>query len=255
MVEENIGRNLKMNRRSRNIILLFLLFLSCSCYAGRPCKTRTASRINNVGIELPRDVVAKMYDFYEEPYYARVLIDSVYTFGGASKNGIYTFRVCYQPHYPEKCVVVLNSNAYCVKNEGFAYRRGVVEEVCSIIQKTKCDNTTMMEILKGVYIYIYEQYGLHYGRDFIPNDPPVLETTEEKERYILSKLSDQHKLYKLKDSLFADLQQLPDKLSALVKEMQGCDIIFLLRILTNFKVPISMVDCCPVNQNFLLIDR
>lgn len=38
----------------------------------------------------------------------------------------------------------------------------------------------MMEILKGVYIYIYEQYGLHYGRDFIPNDPPVLETTEEK---------------------------------------------------------------------------
>ena len=79
MVEENIGRNLKMNRMSRNIILLFLLFLSCSCYAGRPCKTRTAHRINNVGIELPRDVVAKMYDFYEEPYNARVLIDSVYT--------------------------------------------------------------------------------------------------------------------------------------------------------------------------------
>lgn len=95
-----------MNRISRNLILLFLLFLSCACYAGRPCKTRTAPRINNVGIELPRDVVAKMYDFYEEPYNARVLIDSVYTFGGASKNGVYTFRVCYQPHYPEKCVVV-----------------------------------------------------------------------------------------------------------------------------------------------------
>ena len=45
------------------------------------------------------------------------------------------------------------------------------------------------------------------------------------------------------------------KTSALVKEMQGCDIIFLLRILTNFKVPISMDACCPVNQNFLLIDR
>ena len=113
----------------------------------------------------------------------------------------------------------------------------------------------MMEILKGVYLYIYEQYGLHYGCDFIPNDPPILETTEEKERYILSKLSDQHKLYKLKDSLLADPQQLPDKLSALVKEMQGCDIIFLLRILTNFKVPISMDACCPVNQIFLLIDN
>ena len=55
--------------------------------------------------------------------------------------------------------------------------------------------------------------------------------------------------------MLAAPQHLPDKLSALVKEMQGCDIIFLLRILTNFKVPISMVDCCPVNQNFLLIDR
>ncbi|WP_293558553.1 hypothetical protein, partial [Prevotella sp.] len=60
-----------------------------------------------------------------------------------------------------------------------------------------------------------------------------LETTEEKERYILSKLSDQHNLYILKDSLLADPQHLPDKLSALVKEMQGCDIIFLLRILTG----------------------
>ena len=98
-----------------------------------------------------------MYDFYEEPYNARVLIDSVYTFGDASKNGIYTFRVCYQPHYPEKCVVVLNSNAYCLENEGFAYPTGVVEEVCSIIKSTKCDNKTMMEILKGVYLYIYEQ--------------------------------------------------------------------------------------------------
>lgn len=74
-----------MNRISRNLILLFLLSLSCACYAGRPCKTRTAYRINNVGIELPSDVVAKMYNFYDEPYYARVLIDSVYTFGGASK--------------------------------------------------------------------------------------------------------------------------------------------------------------------------
>ncbi|MDY5306899.1 MAG: hypothetical protein SPH01_00930, partial [Prevotella sp.] len=46
-------------------------------------------------------------------------------------------------------------------------------------------------------------------------------------------LSDQHKLFKLKDSLFADLQHLPDKLSALVEEMQDSDIIFLLRILTN----------------------
>ena len=176
---------------SRNLILLFLLFLSCSCYASRPRKTRTAHRINNVGIELPSDVVAKMYNFYDEPYYARVLIDSVYTFGGASKNGIYTFRVCYQPHYPEKCVIVLKGNAYCIENEGFACPTGVVEEVCGIVEKTKCDNTTMMEILKGVYLYIYEQYGLHYGCDFIPNDPPILETTEEKERYILSKLSDQ----------------------------------------------------------------
>ena len=91
----------------------------------------------------------------------------------------------------------------------------------------------MMEILKGAYLYIYEQYGLHYGCDFVPNDPPILETTEEKERYILSKLSDQHKLYELRDSLFADLQHLPDKLSALVEEMQDSDIIFLLRILTN----------------------
>ena len=222
-----------MNRISRNLILLFLLFLSCACYAGRPCKTRTAPRINNVGIELPRDVVAKMYDFYEEPYNARVLIDSVYTFGGASKNGVYTFRVCYQPHYPEKCVIVLKGNAYCLENEGFAYPTGVVEEVCSIIKSTKCDNKTMMEILKGVYLYIYEQYGLHYGCDFVPNDPPILETTEEKEKYILSKLSDQHNLYILKDSLLADPHHLPDKLSALVKEMQGCDIIFLLRILTN----------------------
>lgn len=222
-----------MNRISRNLILLFLLFLSCSCYASRPCKTRTASRINNVGIELPRNLVAKMYDFYEEPYYARVLIDSVYTFGGASKNGIYTFRVCYQPHYPEKCVVVLNSNAYCVKNEGFAYPTGVVEEVCSIVKSTKSDNKTIMEILKGLYLYIYEQYGLHYGRDFIPNDPPILETTEEKEKYILSKLSDRHNLYKLKDSLLAAPQHLPDKLSALAEKMEDCDMIFLLRILTG----------------------
>ncbi len=233
MVEENIGRNLKMNRRSRNLILLFLLFLSCACYAGRPCKTRTASRINNVGIELPSDVVAKMYDFYEEPYYARVLIDSVYTFGGASKNGIYTFRVCYQPHYPEKCVIVLKGNAYCIENEGFACPTGVVEEVCGIIEKTNCDNTTMMKILKGVYLYIYEQYGLHYGCDFIPNDPPIIETTEEKEKYILSKLSDQHNLYILKDSLLADPQHMPDKLSALAEKMEDCDMIFLLRILTG----------------------
>ena len=112
-----------MNRMSRNLILLFLLFLSCSCYASRPRKTRTAPRINNVGIELPRNLVAKMYNFYDEPYYARVLIDSVYTFGGASKNGIYTFRVCYQPHYPEKCVIVLKGNAYCIENEGFGLTR------------------------------------------------------------------------------------------------------------------------------------
>ncbi len=36
MVKENIGRNLNMNRISRNLILLFLLFLSCSYYAGSP---------------------------------------------------------------------------------------------------------------------------------------------------------------------------------------------------------------------------
>ncbi|WP_308234429.1 hypothetical protein [uncultured Prevotella sp.] len=186
-----------------------------------------------MGIELPSDVVAKMYNFYDEPYYARVLIDSVYTFGGASKNGIYTFRVCYQPHYPEKCVIVLKGNAYCIENEGFACPTGVVEEVCGIVEKTKCDNTTMMEILKGVYLYIYEQYGLHYGCDFIPNDPPILETTEEKERYILSKLSDQHNLYILKDSLLADPHHLPDKLSALAEKMEDCDMIFLLHILTG----------------------
>lgn len=179
---------LKMNRISRNLILLFLLFLSCSCYASRPRKTRTAHRINNVGIELPRDVVAKMYNFYDEPYYARVLIDSVYTFGGASKNGIYTFRVCYQPHYPEKCIVVLKGNAYCIENEGFAYPGGVVEEVCSIIQKIKCDNTTMMEILKGVYIYICEQYGLHYGCDFIPNDPPIFRNNRRKREIHIIKI-------------------------------------------------------------------
>lgn len=205
-------------------LILLLLFAFAS--------QNSLCKVNCYCKDLPVVTIKKIYDFYKEPYYSVSKIENIYKCKESSESGIYTFRVCYSPHYPTKCILLLYSKPYCLNGEAFFSANGIMTELVYNLAKAKCPDNLCKEISIAMYTFLYDEYGLSYGRHRYPDDFPSFKSNEEKNIYLMSMVRDMDKLNK-----YAIYMNNNDKFmntfSFLLKSLNDEETIVLLGILGN----------------------
>lgn len=174
----------------KNLLVLFMLF---SFHVNL-----MAQKVNYVGTDLPNSLAKKVYSSYKESYKSRARIDRLTSIDKI--DGVYTFRVAYCPHNPERVFIIYKNNIYTISSLGFFDPQGVIAEVWNILSSIKCDCDFSKEVYGGIYAYLYEEYGLDYGRHITYEEynldngshtmlsKPYFNNDSEKEKYFKSKI-------------------------------------------------------------------
>ena len=161
----------------KNLLVLFML-LSFNA-------NLMAQKVNYVGTDLPNSLAKKIYMSYKESYKSRARIDRLTSIDKI--DGVYTFRVAYRPHDPERVFIIYKNNIYIISSLGCFNPQGVIAEVWDILSSIKSDCDFSKEVYEGIYTYLYGEYGLDYG-SYVTPSKPYFNNDSEKEKYFKSKM-------------------------------------------------------------------
>ena len=175
--------------------LIFLLIQQINAMAQKP---------NYVGDYLPDSTVLKIYEDFQETCTSRAVISKLSNVTGSNYNGVYTFRLGYQPHYPTKVFVIYMGNTFVITNLGYLNIKGVVAEMNKILYDIKANKELIHCIYLGIYKYLIEEYGLDYGNYIKNNSKPSFDNDSQKMKYIKSKIFSMNDIITISKGLSLD---------------------------------------------------
>ena len=195
-----------------------------------------AQKVNYVGTDLPDSVAKKIYMSYKVSYDSRTIIERLTSIDKI--DGVYTFRVSYRPHYPEKVFIIYKNNIYIISNLGYLNPKGVIAEVWNILSSIKSDCDFSKEVYEGIYTYLYEEYGLDYGSHILFSSKPYFNNDSEKEKYFRSRIIYDSKAFdELCEKIFKNRSSIMNGLPyyILTEALDDEESILLMKKLSTFK--------------------
>lgn len=165
------------------ICILFLALLFC--------QNLSSQNDNDTFVmTLPKSIKSKVYKKFKIRQSDKTIIINLSSVENEKYSGVYTFQLSYQPHYPTKMFLLFKKEPYALHNLGFENPIGVIKETCQYLSTKKYNEAYINSVLMGLYLYVYGEYGLDYGRHLNLNSKPIFNNDNEKNIYIRSHIRD-----------------------------------------------------------------
>jgi len=187
---------------------------------------------NNI---IPSNLRKSLYKLYHYNTTWKSTISKLSCVEGKKHDGVYTFRLNYQPHYPTRVFFISNNTPYTIESLGFENTTAVLLESCHFLSSKHQTNSYIKSILSGVYKYLFAEYGLTYGSDFFDKKPD-LTNERDKMRFIIHRVNNVDKLRKQALYLRTDRKIIPDSITNYIKGNNLNDeeaLLFLRYIILN----------------------
>lgn len=226
LVKSNSNLKMEYSKINKTIFALFLSFFCLSISAKTP---------DIRGVKFSSSIANKIYKSFGESTKCVAIVRSLATFERTKSEGVFAFRLAFQPHYPSKLFLVHNNIVFPYKTLGYADPRGVVLETLNLLGLEIFEGEKKI-ISKGVYKFLVMEYGDTYG-GIVSKEKLKLESIisykpyEEKEKYISSQIENEGKLKEIVDLLNSKDQKLD--LSTIVGKLSDEECIVLMKFLSE----------------------
>lgn len=214
----------------------YILFLELIFFPG---SILAQGHINsyNLSYNLPNRLKRAIYRMYRVPLNAKTYIFNISHTEKEKYDGVYTFRLCFQPHAPTHMFILYGNKPYILDNLGFESPIEVIEEVSSLLSSLKADNNFIKATVSGMYTYLYDEYGASYGRSFHDHRKTDFNSDMEKEVYMKSQVTNWGMIESEGIRLRENINALPKTLSASINKNRFCkeEVIMLLRLIVMGK--------------------
>ena len=118
---------------------------------------------SEITITLPDRIAIKVCKEFKVRVRSKTIIGKLSQIKRGTYDGVYSFRLSFQPHYPTKLFVINGGEVHVFQNLGFENSVNVINEVCSYLSDNNCNRRFIEMALIGLYKYVYGEYGLDYG--------------------------------------------------------------------------------------------
>jgi hypothetical protein len=143
---------------------------------------------SEITITLPDRIAIKVCKEFKVRVRSKTIIGKLSQIKRGTYDGVYSFRLSFQPHYPTKLFVINGGEVHVFQNLGFENSVNVINEVCSYLSDNNCNRRFIEMALIGLYKYVYGEYGLDYGTNVYYKYIPDFNNDSEKNTFILSRV-------------------------------------------------------------------
>lgn len=194
-----------------------------------------SSQNDTVATLLPKHIKSRVYKKLKVRRNDKSIITKLSSVEGEDYSGVYTFRLSYQPHYPTRMFLLFKQKPYILLNLGFDNPIGVIKETCQYLSLKKCDEKIINCVLKGIYTYVYEEYGLCYGRHFQNNSKKEFNDNVEKDIYIRTHIRNWNLLENKAQIIVENKSKLPESIIAFIdkEKLNEEEVIVYLRLIVD----------------------
>ena len=194
-----------------NISLLFLIFYFCLNSNGQNYRTNAC---------LPKKIMSKIHQVYNMGRKEHSTIVNLSKINENKHDGVYSFRLSYRPHYPNRMFILHKGVPYPLGNIGFEDPVGVMEETFNVVYTLKFSSTDMDSVLVGLSSYLYEEYGVNYGTHDSAIDTPVFHNDVDKEVYLKNQINNMELINKTAREITRNRDDFPNSIITNIRNKQ-----------------------------------